>query len=297
MILTMLYGFSMALADSVPGVSGGTIAFIMGFYDQLLTALNGLLGKEKSLRNEAMCYLVKFAAGWCVGMGACVLLLSHIFETQIYFMSSLFLGLTAAAIPFICYEERETLKGKMQYLIFTVLGAVLVILLTVFRTSTLGIGGVDFQSLNLLQCGYLLVCGLLAVSAMLLPGISGSTLLLILGVYVPLIHAAKAVLQFQLAYLPGVIAVALGIGIGILFASGLIRKALRKYRPQMVYLILGLMAGSLYAIVMGPATLEAAKPPVDIGTFQIPAFLLGAVILAGLEWFKGHTTKNICLQK
>ena len=59
MIITVVHGFSMALADSVPGVSGGTIAFIMGFYERFLTALHHFFGKDKQLRKEAFFYLYK----------------------------------------------------------------------------------------------------------------------------------------------------------------------------------------------------------------------------------------------
>lgn len=110
MILTMIHGFSMALADSVPGVSGGTIAFIMGFYERFLTALHLVFGKDRAKRRDASIYLIKFAVGWGIGMGGSVLLLSHIFESNIYLLSSLFLGLTVSAIPFIIYEERNSMK-------------------------------------------------------------------------------------------------------------------------------------------------------------------------------------------
>lgn len=63
MLLTMLHGFSMALADSVPGVSGGTIAFILGFYERFFTALHQLFGKDRTARRDAFLYLAKFAAG------------------------------------------------------------------------------------------------------------------------------------------------------------------------------------------------------------------------------------------
>lgn len=148
MIFTMIHGFSMALADSVPGVSGGTIAFIMGFYESFLTALHQLFGKDRAERRSAFFYLLKFAIGWGVGMGGSILLLSHIFEANIYFLSSLFLGLTVSAIPFIIYEERNSLKGRYQWLIFTLLGAGLVISLTALRGSSVGIGNIDFQNLS-----------------------------------------------------------------------------------------------------------------------------------------------------
>lgn len=292
MIQTMLHGLSMALADSVPGVSGGTIAFIMGFYEQFLTAIHHFFGKDRALRKDAACYLVKFAVGWCIGMGASVLILSRVFENHIYFMSSLFLGLTVAAIPFILHEEQESLKGKYYNVLFTILGAVLVISLTVFRSEAGVIGTISFQNLNIIQYGYLVVSGVFAISAMLLPGVSGSTLLLILGVYIPTIHAVKEVLHLHIQYLPGILALAAGVAIGVVFSAKIIRKALCKFRSQMVYLILGLMIGSLYAILMGPTTLDTPKLPVDFSSFSIIAFVIGAVILGGLEWVRHRTTQK-----
>lgn len=201
-------------------------------------------------------------------------------------MSSLFLGLTVSAIPFIIYEEKNALKGKYQNLIFTLLGAALVILLTALRANSAGIGAIHFESLSILQYGYLVISGVFAISAMLLPGISGSTLLLILGIYVPAISAVKEILHFHMQYLPGVLALAVGVVIGVVFASKFIRKALLRFRPQMIYLILGLMLGSLYAILMGPTTLNSPQAPVSFETFHIIAFVTGAAILGGLEWIK-----------
>lgn len=118
MIITMIYGLSMALADSIPGVSGGTIAFIMGFYGRLISSLHQLFGKDVEKRREAFFYLIKFAVGWGFGMVGSVLLLSHFFESNIYFLSSMFLGLTAGAIPIIIYEERDSLRTKNDILSF-----------------------------------------------------------------------------------------------------------------------------------------------------------------------------------
>ena len=87
----------MALADSVPGVSGGTIAFILGFYDDLLRALQGLFNGKGPVRRQSLRALLRFGIGWGVGMAACILALAELFELHVYFMCSLFLGLSAAA--------------------------------------------------------------------------------------------------------------------------------------------------------------------------------------------------------
>ncbi len=111
MFLTAFHGFCMALADSVPGVSGGTIAFILGFYERFLGALNALFGSERAPRRPALRYLCKLGAGWCVGLVLSLLLISELLEQHIYLLSSLFLGLTSASIPFILRAERHTLRN------------------------------------------------------------------------------------------------------------------------------------------------------------------------------------------
>lgn len=286
--MTMLHGLAMALADSVPGVSGGTIAFIMGFYERLLGALHGLFGMDRRLRRASVGYLIRFGLGWCVGMGASMVVLAGVFEQNVYFLSSLFLGLTVAAVPFIIYEERETLKGHYGNLGLALLGAIGVVALTALRESTGAKGVVSFQAVSVSQWTYLAVSGLLATCAMLLPGISGSTLLLILGVYLPAVEAVKEVLQLHVQYLPGVLALGTGVVLGVAFAANAIGKALARFRSQTIYLILGLMVGSVYAIGMGPTTLGVPQPPISVSTFHVPAFLIGVLILVSLEWAKGR---------
>lgn len=86
--MTPFHGFCMALAGSVPGVSGGTVAFILGFYDHFIGALHDLFGRDGTARKTALHYLLKLGAGWVIGMGLCVSLLANLFSAHIYFMSS-----------------------------------------------------------------------------------------------------------------------------------------------------------------------------------------------------------------
>ena len=282
MILTAFHGFCMALADSVPGVSGGTIAFILGFYDKFLDALHSLFGRDAGARRAAVRYLLKLGAGWVIGMGACVLALSKLFEAHIYFMSSLFLGLTLASFPFVIRAEQKALRGQARNVPFAIFGLLLVVLLTLLRANTTG-AAVRFAGAPVWMLGYIFLSGAVAITAMVLPGISGSTILLIAGVYLPAIQAIKSFLGLDFSVFTGLCALGLGILAGIALSIHAIRAALKKYRSQMVWLILGLMAGSLYAIVMGPAGLDAPQPPVGLRTFDLAGFMLGVAALLGLE--------------
>lgn len=291
MILTAIHGFCMALADSVPGVSGGTIAFILGFYDRFLNALHSLFGKDADARKSAIIYLLKLGLGWNFGMGACVLTLSRLFEAHIYFMSSLFLGLTLASFPFVLRAEKKSLRGQERYAPFALFGLLLVVLLTLLRANTVGVA-IRFAGAPVWMLGYIFLSGAVAITAMVLPGISSSTILLIAGVYLPAIQAIRAFLGFDFSVFPGLCALGLGMIAGVGLSIHAIRAALRKYRSQMVWMILGLMAGSLYAIVMGPAGLDAPQPPVSFETFDLPGFALGVAILPGLELLRKWTAQH-----
>ncbi|MFQ6841412.1 MAG: DUF368 domain-containing protein, partial [Agathobaculum sp.] len=200
----------------------------------------------------------------------------------VYVLSSAFLGLTIASLPFIIREERSTLAGRLQYLVFTLIGIAVVVGLSALREAGFG-GTLSLLDLQLWQYPYLFLVGALAITAMVLPGISGSTLLLVFGAYMPVISALHELMRFHLAVLPGLIVFGCGVLCGIALSIHFIRRALQQYRPQTVYLIIGLMLGSLYAIVMGPATLAVPQAPLSLSTFSIPGFLIGIAVLGGLE--------------
>lgn len=285
-IIDSIRGFCMALADSVPGVSGGTVAFILGFYDKFINSIDALISGNKDEKKDAIKFLVKLLIGWGIGMILAVLFLSSAFENQIYAVSSLFLGFIIFAIPVIIKEEKGSLKDKYKYLIFTIIGIIIVAAITYFNPISGSGTSVDVNSLNLGLGVYIFICAMIAISAMVLPGISGSTLLLIFGLYIPIINAIKEFLHLNLSYLPVLIIFGLGVLTGILLVIKLIKMALEKFRPQTIYLIIGLMIGSLYAIVMGPTTLKIPQEPMSIGTFSIIFFLIGGAIIFGLQKLK-----------
>lgn len=126
---------------------------------------------------------------------------------------------------------------------------------------------------------------------MILPGISGSTLLLIFGLYVPIISSIKEILHFNFSYFPIVFVFAIGVIIGILSIIKLIKKLLITKRSQLIYFILGLMLGSIYAVFIGPTTLEIPKPAMTFNTFSIIFFLIGGAIILLLQKLKPHLKK------
>lgn len=292
LLINAFNGFCMSLADSVPGVSGGTVAFILGFYDKFVTSLDNLITGKKEEKIKAIKYLVKLGIGWIIGMALAALFLTSVFEKNIYQISSLFIGFIVFAIPLIIKEEKDTLKGKYKYLIFTVIGILIVSAIT-FLNPVSGTGAnVDIEHLNFGLCVYIFIAAMIAISAMILPGISGSTLLLIFSLYMPIINAIKEFLHLNFNYLPVLIIFGLGILAGIALVIKLIRIALEKYRSQTIYCILGLMIGSIYAIVMGPTTLAEPQAAISFSSFSIIFFLLGGLLILGMEFVKHKIEKS-----
>jgi putative membrane protein len=275
----------MALADSVPGVSGGTIAFIMGFYDDFIGSLNSLSSKDNiDNKKSSLIFLFKLGIGWIFGMVLSVLFLSSIFDKQIYNISSLFIGFIIFAIPIIVKEEKESLIGKYKNISFTLLGIIIVVLITYFNPSSSGDGiNLSVESLSFSTAIFVFIAAMIAISAMVLPGISGSTLLLIFGLYAGIIKAIKELITFNFSYLPVLIIFGLGVITGIVSTIRIIKFLLKKYRSAIIYLILGLMIGSLYAVFMGPTTLEIPKAAMSLSTFSFPFFIFGGALILALE--------------
>lgn len=283
-LVNFFNGFMMALADSVPGVSGGTIAFLLGFYDKFVNSLNYLMSKNRNHRVSGIRFLIKLGIGWVIGMIASILVITSVFETHIYKVSSLFMGFIILSIPIVILEEKEVLKGKYLNIIFTLIGAALVLLITYFNSTQ--VASMSLTNLGLGSITYIFLVGAISITAMILPGISGSTLLLIFGLYLPVINGIRDILHLNFASFWGLFVFGLGVITGILSIIKLLKKALEKYRSQTVYTIIGLMLGSIYSIIMGPTTLDNPVAPINFTNFSIIFFIIGGIFVLALQKFK-----------
>ena len=283
-LVNFFYGFMMALADSVPGVSGGTIAFLLGFYDKFINSLNYLMEKNKNHRKSGIRFLIKLGIGWVIGMIASILVITSVFETHIYKVSSLFMGFIIFSIPIVIMEEKEVLKGKYLNIVFTLIGTILVLLITYYNSTQLA--SMSLTNLSLGSIIYVFIVGAVAITAMILPGISGSTLLLIFGLYLPIINGIRDLIHLNFASFWGLFIFGLGVLTGIFSIIKLLKRALNKYRSQTVYTIIGLMLGSIYSIIMGPTTLDNPVSSINFSNFSIIFFIIGGLFVLGLQKIK-----------
>ena len=286
MLKDMFHGLCMAMADSVPGVSGGSIAFLLGFYDKFITSLNNIISRDRNKRMDALQFLGKLGIGWVLGMGIAVTVLSTIFSKNIYEISSLFLGFIVVAIFVMCREHHLLSKANFANILSMTIGFAVVIIITLLNQSTNV--NIDLTNMTVPSAIYIFIAAMIAISAMVLPGISGSTLLLVFGLYLPVIAAIKSFLQFDLSVLPALVVFGLGVLTGIILFVRWIKMALEKFPVITMYAIIGLMIGSLYSIVMGPTTLEIPKEAMKIGTFSPLFFIIGAGLVLAMEVYKHY---------
>lgn len=293
-ILNIIRGMFMAFADSVPGVSGGTIAFVMGFYSKFIDSINTLTSRTSlETKKDALIFLFKIGIGWIMGFILSILFIASVFESHIYEISSLFIGFIIFSIPLIYKEEKETISGHARHILYAILGLVVVVLITYFNPTSQTQGtSLSLDTFSFGMALYVFIAGAIAISAMVLPGISGSTLLLIFGLYAPIISGIQEILTFNFTPLPLIFCFGIGIIVGILSVVRLISKLLKTRRSELIYLIFGLMVGSLYAVVMGPTTLDTPHAPLTFQSFSLIFFLIGGLVILSLEKLKLLCAKN-----
>lgn len=288
MLNLMFGGLCMALADSVPGVSGGTILFILGIYDKFISSLNSLVSRDKINQRNRFKFLVKLGMGWIIGFCIGIYMVIPNFEYNIYKISSLFIGFIVFSIPVIIKGQKENIVDKYHNIIFTVIGILVVVLITYFNPISSNSYNISFKYFDIGLMIYIMLVAIIAVSAMVLPGISGSTLLLIFGLYLPIMKSVHNILNGNFSQMPIVLVFIVGLIIGIFSFTKLVKYLLQKYTSEIIYIILGLMIGSIYSIIMGPTTIIGTYNyvPVNIYNFNVLFFILGGVLIGAIQYLK-----------
>ena len=231
-------GLAMGAADLVPGVSGGTVALITGIYDELLKAISSfdlsLVSTWKAGGFRAVWGHINgsFLTALAMGIGTSIIALSgllhYLLEHERIGLYSFFFGLVGTSVPLI---GREILDRNVWSIGSFVLGALI----------TFSVGSLPPMAVTP-GYFYLFFCGAIAACAMILPGISGSFILLLLGVYSHVIGAIKSLDVLT------VMVVGLGAMCGLLGFSRVLKKWLERSRNTIMALLAGLLLGSLQAL-------------------------------------------------
>jgi len=288
-LLTVLKGIAMGAADVVPGVSGGTIAYLTGIYQRLLDAIHAAGGSMwVALKREGIAEAWKAVDGWFLvallsGIGFSIITLSKLviwgLDHHPTVVWSFFFGLIVASLKMLFRDVRG---AWLMFALGIVLGFVL---------SSMPAGRVE------LTPAFTFVAGFLAICAMILPGISGSFILVLLGAYEPILNALHN------REMGTVVLFAVGCALGLLTFGRLLRWLFHRFEQATVSLMTGFIVGSLVKVWPFRSTWRGWEVPVSPAAWQAETGLsidwlalgiaaaVGAALVLGLDrWAQARQT-------
>ncbi len=270
MIKLILKGVMMGVANIIPGVSGGTMAVSMGIYDKIIHAATHLLSEFK----KSMKLLLPVVLGMAIGIVVLARILEFMFARVPFQTNMLFVGLIVGGLPAIT----KKVKGKtirLGHILVCVLFFAVVAGLAMLGEQEGAAADLSFNAVNIVK---LFGVGVVASATMVIPGVSGSMMLMLMGYYNPVLNTINDFIDNLIQFnMPGIlegckVLVPFGIGVvvGIIAIAKLIEIIFQKFPEHAYWAIIGLIVASPVAIFfMG-----------SVGTINVVAVLTGIVALA-----------------
>lgn len=277
-IKSILRGVAIGIANIIPGVSGGTMMVSMGIYDEVICAVTGIFRQWK----QSVRTLFPYAVGMGAGIVGLSFVISHLFARYPLQTAMLFIGLIFGGLPLLLPKVAGRTPSAAELAVFAAFFGLIVWM------QFWGEGHSKLLAVDARTMLSLFFIGALAAAAMVIPGVSGSMLLMSLGYYTPIIDHINAfviavvTLDFSTVwYCMGILA---PFGVGVLLGAFLIAKLveylLKRHERMTYFAILGLVAASPVAVFAGSGVGEAG----------IGAWAAGIILFAlgvGLAWLLG----------
>ncbi|ALF59460.1 DUF368 domain-containing protein [Psychrobacter urativorans] len=291
-------GMTMGAADIVPGVSGGTIALIAGIYERLINALSsigpslwhtfrkdgGFKGLLAVWRQVDATFLLCLVAGIATSLVTLAGSIKYLLDNEPLLIWSFFFGLVATTVVLLLTEIKRWTLARVGLFIVGMVAAIIISSLPMFSTTP-----------SLL---YLFFAGAIAICAMILPGISGSFILLLLGAYDTVLEAVHT-FNFTIIF-----TLMAGMVTGLLLFTRILKWLLSRYYHATLALLTGFIAGSLVKVwpwktdVLGTLTSDAIH---NVAPWHYPTgshwgmtlglMVLGAILVSALSWW-GHQSSS-----
>ena len=235
----LIFGLLIGIANAIPGVCGGTMAVILNIYDKIMYSLS-----LKNIKNHLK-FLIPLAVGAIVGIYGLSNVIVKAMENYPVILKFCFIGLVLGSIPALYKRAKGETFHKKNWIFFILALAFMIFLFFVNSEAAANKSIEEFGGLSFWLCGWLFFTAAVGMIAMILPGVSGSLVLLLFGTYAAVM---EAIATFNIA----LIAV---IGLGLI-AGGItgvkVIKQMLKFHPQALYFgILGLMVGSIFVLRPG----------------------------------------------
>lgn len=274
-IKNILVGGVIGIANIIPGVSGGTMAVILNIYDKLIDAISHFFENIK----KNLLFLIPVVLGAGIGILAFSKLLEFLLTQYPMATNYLFIGLILGSIPMI-YKSATKEKFKPTSIIPFIIACLIMIATVFFSEGNKAMMNVSFSWPLAAQ---LFICTIIASAAMVLPGISGSMVMVILGCYNIVLTAISHL------NIPVLIPVACGAAVGIILAAKGIDYCLSKFPQATYFAILGLILGSLVPMVIRAGYSGIMQTVVSMVTLGIG---VGLALLFASDSFKNFVGDN-----
>ena len=229
----ILCGFCLGISIFAPGISGSIMAIIMGIYDKIIDITSNPF---KNLKQNIK-FLFPMGIGAVISLILFVFIFSYLFETYEKAVYMLFIGLIAGNLPMI-YKEAKKSEFKWYYLLGAIIAVAISFVIGVMSENVSGTEGVALSS-NLI---YLAVCGAVGGCASLIPGMSISMILIVMGVYDTLINSAKSLDVAVIAV------VGIAFVLAMVISSRFIKFIFNKFNGLAHFMVLGFLVGSIGGI-------------------------------------------------
>lgn len=265
-IILFIKGVVLGVAFVIPGVSGGTLAVLMGIYEELIEAASNFYKSIADFKKYIM-YLLPIGLGVVFSVAVFAKLIKFGLDKAPIITILIFLGMIIGGIPALVRNVKGT-KTNLKDMTLMLVGLIIVISMLIFHKSNTNV-----VLTNMSITGYitLFLVGAIAAVTMVVPGISGSFTLMLIGYYEPILNLVNDITSFKNLG-PNLILIftfMLGVFIGIIFISKIIEWCLKHYKRETYYAIIGFVLSSIISVIY-----EVSKFP-----FNLTHLIIGIVLL------------------
>lgn len=276
MIKNLIGGIAVGIANAIPGVSGGTMMVVLGIFNQMMSSISDIFKRENPHRMKDFIFLFQVLIGAAIGLVGFAKILEFLFNyypTQTIYW---FIGLVVFSIPLFIKKEMSDKKFNWFAL---VAGMALIFLIQYLNPSSSNvIVNPEFPALNIVLCIQMIFIGIIGGFSMLLPGISGSMVLLIIGQYYLFKSYLANVTTFRLDILIPLGFMAIGILIGIILSAKITKFCLEANKTATLSFLLGLIIASSLVLIPFSATYDMM-----ILVTSFIAFAVGGILVSLLS--------------
>lgn len=272
-IILGVKGFIMGIANIIPGVSGGTLALTLGIYERFIGAISHFFSNLK----ENIKFLLPIAIGLCLAILSMSRVIDYSYEHFPIPTTLFFVGLVIGGIPMLYHKVKGKKEGKQISSWIILLMTFSLVIVMAFADQLFGTTAkVNLSGLDLWGYIILFFVGMIAAATMVIPGVSGSLVLMLLGYYYPILKVVKSLTKFENLGENILIAGIFGIGvlIGIVLISKIIEFLLKKFETKTYYGVLGFIFASILAIPI------STYNEVENLVFSVPQILIGIIFMA-----------------